>query len=51
MIAIRSAAVALALLISTGSAIAQDQGILGLWTTDKAPETRRIRRGNKRTGG
>ena len=35
MIAIRSAAVALALLISTGSAFAQDQGILGLWTTDK----------------
>src|SRR5712671_3350560 len=35
MIAIRSAVVALALLISTGSAFAQDQGILGLWTTDK----------------
>jgi uncharacterized protein (DUF2147 family) len=35
MFAIRSAAGALALLMSIDAASAQDQGILGLWTTDK----------------
>jgi uncharacterized protein (DUF2147 family) len=35
MFAIRSVATALALLISIGTACAQDQAILGLWTTDK----------------
>jgi uncharacterized protein (DUF2147 family) len=35
MLAIRSAASALALFVSTGNLCAQDQGILGLWTTDK----------------
>jgi len=35
MLAIRSAASALALFVSTGTTFAQDQAILGLWTTDK----------------
>src|SRR3954454_1468738 len=35
MSAIRFAAALLALLMSAGAAAAQDQGILGLWTTDK----------------
>jgi uncharacterized protein (DUF2147 family) len=35
MLAIRSAAGALAMLLSIGFASAQDQGVLGLWTTDK----------------
>ena len=35
MLAIRSAASALALFVSTGHLCAQDHGILGLWTTDK----------------
>jgi len=35
MVALRSAASALALFISTGTVFAQDQAILGLWTTDK----------------
>jgi uncharacterized protein (DUF2147 family) len=35
MLAIRSAAAALAMLASIGAVSAQDQGVLGLWTTDK----------------
>jgi uncharacterized protein (DUF2147 family) len=35
MVALRSAASALALFVSTGTVFAQDQAILGLWTTDK----------------
>ena len=35
MPAIRFAAALLALLMSAGAVAAQDQGILGLWTTDK----------------
>src|SRR5262249_109954 len=35
MVALRSAASALALLLSTGTPSAQDRGILGLWTTAK----------------
>jgi uncharacterized protein (DUF2147 family) len=35
MSAIRFAAALLALLMSAGAVAAQDQGILGLWTTDK----------------
>jgi uncharacterized protein (DUF2147 family) len=35
MLAIRSAASALALFVSAGTTLAQDQSILGLWTTDK----------------
>jgi len=35
MVALRSAASALALFVSTGTVFAQEQGILGLWTTDQ----------------